>query len=663
MSNPCVEAISFGRETAGTLSISETQEWLVTNGIGGYGSGTVSGILTRRYHGLLVAALKPPLDRTLLATKLDEEVIYNGNEYSLSANRWNSQEISPNGFDNIETFYLENGIPTWNFACSDALVEKKIWMEQGFNTTYVTYKVLRASLPLKLFLKAMVNYRGYNDLTHAGNWRMAISPLDKGFKIQAFDRAIPFYIFSDKGNPALNNQWYDNYYLGMEKERGLDCVEDHLFAGSFQVTLCRGESLTIVFSTEKTPDLNGEKAFNRRKLYESSLIQQSPLNVQETPFWIKQLILAADQFIVDRPLADVPNGKSIIAGYPWFTDWGRDVMISLHGLTLTTGRAAVAKQILKTFAKYVDQGMLPNRFPDGEEKPQYNTVDATLWYFDAILSYHESTKDDEFIRELFPVLVDIIHWHQKGTRYGIHVDSKDGLLYSGESGVQLTWMDAKIGNWVVTPRTGKAVEVNALWLHALRTMARFAQLIEESPAPFEEAADRAFKSFSRFWNEKANCCFDVIDGPDGDDHSFRPNQLLAVALGKSPLSLEQQKLVVEACGRKLLTSYGLRSLAREDPQYRGHYRGSQYERDSAYHEGTVWAWLLGPFCRAHFKVYQDAKAALGFLRPISHHLLAAGLGTCSEIFDGEAPMKPRGCFAQAWSVAQILQAWQELSIT
>jgi predicted glycogen debranching enzyme len=662
MSNCCLESIAFGRETTGTLSISETQEWLVTNGIGGYGSGTVSGVLTRRYHGLLVAALIPPLGRTLLGTKLDEEVIYDGCEYPLSANRWSSQDISPTGYRYIEKFYLEKMIPTWHFACGDALIEKKIWMEWGSNTTYVHYKVLRACLPVKLFLKAIVNYRGYHDLTHAGNWRMAIAPLPKGLRIQAFDKATPFYLLSDKGHPALTHQWYHNYYLSMEKERGLDCVEDHLFAGTFQTTLLQGESLTLVISTEKSADLDGEKALHRRIAYQEQLIQQSPLFQTNPPFWIKQLLLAADQFIVNRPLANVPNGKTIIAGYPWFTDFGRDVMISLPGLTLATGRAPIAKEILQTFSQYVDQGMLPNRFPDDNEKPQYNTVDATLWYFDAIRRYFEMTKDKELIQELFPILVDIIHWHQKGTRYGIHVDPKDGLLHSGEADIQLTWMDVKIGDWVVTPRTGKAIEINALWFNALWAMISFAQLLGESSAPFEQAAHQVFAHFGRFWNPKTNYCFDVIDGPDGNDSSLRPNQLFAVSLIDSPLAAEQQKLVVEICARKLLTTHGLRSLSPDDPRYHGHYGGGPGERDSVYHQGTVWAWLLGPFCQAHLKVYKNPKATLEFLRSISFHLLAAGLGTCSEIFDGDAPMTPRGCIAQAWSVAQLLQAWQVINI-
>ena len=664
MSSNSHSLISFGREMTCRLPLSETQEWLVTNGIGGYGSGTVSGMLTRRYHGLLIAALNPPLGRTLLCSQLDEEIIYDGDQNPLSTNRWSSQEISPQGYCNIESFYLDGTIPTWNFACGEALIEKKIWMEQGVNTTYVCYTILRARLPVKLFLKALVNYRGYHSLTRAGNWRMAISPTAKGVKIQPFDGATPFYLLSDKGSPALAHEWYKNYYLSLEKERALDCVEDHLFAGSFQETLKEGESLTFVITTEKSADLDGKKSYYRRREREKQLIEHSLLNGEKTPFWIKQLTLAADQFIVGRPFIDASNqsninGKTIIAGYHWFTDFSRDVMIGLPGLTLATNRPTIAKEILNTFSKYVDQGMLPNRFPDNNEAPQYNSVDATFWYFDAIKCYYDATKDHAFIKEIFPILKEIIQWCHQGTRYGIHVDPKDGLLQSGQSDIQLTWMDVKIGDFVVTPRTGKAVEVNALWYQSLRIMSRFAQLLGESSTIFDEAADKAFKGFQRFWNEKTNYCFDVIDGPEGNDSSLRPNQLIAVSLREALLSPKQQQSVVDICASKLLTSHGLRSLSPDDPRYCARYEGqTPAQRDCTYHQGTAWGWLLGPFCQAHFKVYKNSGAILKFLNPFSYHLFAAGLGTCSEIFDGDAPMEPKGCIAQAWSVGQLLHTWQ-----
>jgi predicted glycogen debranching enzyme len=407
--------------------------------------------------------------------------------------------------------------------------------------------------------------------------------------------------------------------------------------------------------------LNGEAALRLRRAQEQKLIKfwkdNRPLDAQDTPAWIDRLVLAADQFIVERPLPDEPNGKTIIAGYHWFGDWGRDTMISLPGLTIATGRPEVARSILRTFAKYVDQGMLPNRFPDAGETPEYNTVDATLWYFEAIHTYYSATEDDDLLRELFPVLADVINWHCRGTRYNIHLDATDGLLYAGEPGVQLTWMDAKVGDWVVTPRIGKPIEVNALWYNALRTMAKFARQLSQPYQEYDAIADRALARFARFWNSEVGYCYDVLDGPNGDDASLRPNQIFAVSLPESPLTSAQQRGVVEACGRMLLTSHGLRSLSSEHPQYKGHYGGNQLQRDGAYHQGTTWGWLLGPFVLAHLRVYGNPTQACQFLEPMANHLCDRAMGSLSEIFDGDAPMTPRGCIAQAWTVAEVLRAW------
>ncbi len=332
------------------------------------------------------------------------------------------------------------------------------------------------------------------------------------------------------------------------------------------------------------------------------------------PGWIRQLVLAADQFIVKRPLPEEPDGRSIIAGYHWFADWGRDTMIALPGLTLTTGRADIARKILLAFARYVDGGMLPNNFPDAGGRPEYNTVDAALWFFEAVRQYFAATQDTATLRELFPVMTQMISAHLAGTRYQIHVDEADGLLYAGEPGVQLTWMDAKVGDWVVTPRIGKPVEINALWFNALETMASLAPVVKKSAGPYAKLAAQVKQSFAKFWNASAGCCYDVIDSPGiGNDASLRPNQIFAVSLPQSPLTPEQQKLVVDFCARRLVTSYGLRSLAQGEPGYQGHYGGGVRERDGAYHQGTVWGWLLGPFVLAHLRVYGDRTAALSFL--------------------------------------------------
>jgi predicted glycogen debranching enzyme len=652
--------IQFGREICGNLNLAESREWLVTNGIGGYASGTVAGILTRRYHGLLVASLNPPLGRTLLVTKLDETALYQGEEYPLYANRWVHGSIAPQGYRNIESFHLEHSIPVWKFACADAILEKRIWMQQGENTTYVRYTLHRATSPLELNLKAFVNYRDYHGDTQ-NQWQMEIDRSDRGVKIIANDRAVPFYLLSDRAEVAIESNWHYGFELLQERYRGLNDRENHLQCATFNTTLNPGESTTFVASTNLKPSLNGEAALKLRRSQDQKLIEiwktSQPVTNSETPSWLENLVIAADRFIVNRSLPEEPAGKTIIAGYPWFSDWGRDTMISLPGLTLATGRSDVARSILRTFSKYINSGMLPNRFPDAGETPEYNTVDATLWYFEAIRAYYSATEDDDLVYELFPVLTDIINWHCRGTRHNIHLDSTDGLLYAGELGVQLTWMDAKVDNWVVTPRIGKPIEINALWYNALRTMAKFARQIGKPHQEYEAMADRTLARFNRFWNAETGYCYDVIDTDDGDDPSLRPNQIFAVSLPISPLTPVQQKGVVDACGRKLLTSYGLRSLTPDRPQYCGVYGGDRWQRDEAYHQGTVWGWLLGSFAIAHFKVYGDRVKAREFLEPMKNQLFTHGVGNLSEIFDGDPPITPRGCIAQAWTVAETLRAW------
>ncbi|MHB8629419.1 MAG: amylo-alpha-1,6-glucosidase [Aggregatilineales bacterium] len=644
--------IDFGREICSNPQVATSREWLVTNGIGGYGSGTVSGVLTRRYHGLLVAALKPPLGRTLLLTKFDEIATYDGQPYALYANQWTSDRVDAPGLAHLERFHLEGTTPTWTYAFADALLVKQVWMEQGANTTYVTYTPHHGTAPIVLTLKALVNYRDHHANTRAPNWQTKIEPVDHGLAITAFDGATPFYLRSDRAQAEPQHEWYRDYFLAIEAERGQDDVGDHLLAGTFGALLEPGQSFTIVASTESAPNLNGQVAYTRHFAAERQRIASTSEPIQP-------LVLAADQFIVKRPSSDDPNGRSIIAGYPWFGDWGRDTMISLPGLTLTTDQPEVARRILHTFARFIDQGMLPNRFPDAGETPEYNTVDATLWYFEAIRAYHAATDDDALLAELFPALQEIIAWHIKGTRYRIHADPADGLLYAGEPGIQLTWMDAKIGDWVVTPRTGKAIEINALWHNALRVTAEIAQRLGKPDQLYVDKADQVQASFGRFWNPGAGYCYDVLDGPNGNDFRLRPNQLFAVSLPHRLLSDQQARAVVDVCARKLLTSYGLRSLSPDDPDYAGHYGGDQKQRDSVYHQGTVWAWLIGPFVSAHLRVYQDRDAARSYLKPLIQHLAEHSMGTLSEIFDGDPPFTPRGCFAQAWSVAEVLRAWEE----
>jgi len=665
LSTETLSPVQFGREICSSVYEASEREWLVTNGIGGFASGTISGLLTRRYHGLLIAALKPPLGRTLLVTKLEDGARYAGQSYPLSTNRWTDGTLDPQGYRHIERFRLEGTTPVWTFACADAQLEKRVWMQQGANTSYVQYALVRASRSLDLELKALVNYRDCHANTHAGDWRMNIEPVEHGLRVLAFGGAVPIYLFMESGSSEPSHEWYRNFDLACERSRGLDDREDHLHAGTFRATLRPGESLTFVCSTDSKPELVDARAWEPRVRHERALLEcwttVPPSLSQTAPSWVRQLVLAADQFIVKRPLKEDPDACSVIAGYHWFGDWGRDTMIALPGLAISTGRTEIARNVLRTFGRFVDRGMLPNVFPDVGEAPQYNTVDATLWYFEAIRQYVAATNDEKFLAELFPTLTEIVDWHKRGTRYNIHVDSADGLLYAGEPSVQLTWMDAKVGDWVVTPRIGKPIEVNALWLNALVSMSQFAAVLNKSGKLYDSMAEQVQHGFQRFWNESAKYCFDVIDGPEGNDASLRPNQIFAVSLPESPLSNAQQRAVVDACAHHLLTSSGLRSLAPEHRDYRGVYGGGPRERDSVYHQGTVWGWLLGPFVQAHLKVFGDPGEAASFLEPIANHINTHGLGTASEIFDGDAPFNPRGCLAQAWTVGELIRGWTALA--
>jgi len=653
--------ISFGRELLGVPSEAESREWLVTNGLGSYASGTIAGLHTRRYHGLLVAALKPPLGRTLLVTKFEETILYDGKEYRLSSNHWEGGATDLEGTRHIEEFHLEGSTPVWTFSVADLLLEKRLWMKQGEDTTYVRYRLLRAGGQARFAVNAFVNYREFHSQTRAGAWEMEVRRVGHGVCVRAFAGARPFYLLTPDASLEPAHTWYRNYAYAAEAFRGLPDVEDHLLAARCSLELAPGGAVTFIASLREDPSLDAADELRTRMRYETERKAEvrHPAGAAVADTAVPDaLCLAADQFIVERATAEGP-GKSIIAGYHWFGDWGRDTMISLPGLTLSTGRVDVARSILRTFARFVDRGMLPNRFPDEGETPEYNTADATLWYVEAIRQYVAVTGDEALLRELYPVLREIISWHIKGTRYRIEVDPSDGLLHAGEAGVQLTWMDAKIGDWVVTPRIGKPVEVNALWYNALQAMATFADRAGDAPDEFKRMAARAAAGFRRFWNGPGGYCFDVIDGPDGDDASMRPNQIFAVSLPHSPLSGEQQRAVVDACGRRLLTSHGLRSLSPDDARYVGRYGGDQFRRDSAYHQGTVWGWLLGPFALAHFRVHGDAATARSFLEPMAHHLRSHGIGSLSEIFDADPPHAPRGCIAQAWTVAEVLRAWVE----
>ena len=650
-------AVNLGRDICSDPVQSTQREWLIANGIGGYGCGTLSGILTRCYHGLLVAALNPPLARTLLLTKLDETVQYQNNLYPLSCDRWAGGTTTGYGYRHLENFHLEGTTPTWTYACADALLEKRIWMQPGENTTYIQYKLRRSAQPVNLTIKAIANHRDHHSVTNSSTqlWQTQSHP--RGLKIQSFQGAAPFYLLSSKGQLRPNNKWYQHYFLTTEKARGLAHLDDNIHIATLTTTLSPGDSFIIAASTQPNPNLNGPATLYNKQQQEISLLSQA--NVHSAPAPIQQLTLAADQFIVSRATSSTPNGKTVIAGYPWFGDWGRDTTIALPGLAIATNRPEIARPILRTFARYLDQGMLPNAFPESNDAPAYNTVDAILWYFEAIRAYLEATEDLDLLEELFPALQEVVEWHIKGTRYNIKLDPADNLIYAGQSGTQLTWMDAKADDWVVTPRVGKPVEISALWHNALCCMAEFCDKLNQPKEEYETLASRTATGFSKFWNLDLGYCYDVLDSPKGNDSALRPNQLFAISLTYAPpLSKQQQQSIVDNCAAQLLTSHGMRSLSPNHPDYIGKYKGDRIQRDGTYHQGTVWSWLIGPFIQAHLKVYKNPAIARTFLSPLLQHLQSGCVGTLSEIFDGDAPFTPKGAFAQAWSVAEVLRLWR-----
>lgn len=654
--------VRLGREICGNLEAARRREWLVTNGLGGYASGTVSGINTRRYHGLLVAALAPPVDRTVLVAGTVEWISYAGRRYPLSTHEYGDGTVAPDGYRHIESFRLEGTIPVWTFALADVLLERRVWMQHGANTTFVEYRLVRGTVPVELVVTPLVTYRGFHALTSGDGWRPVIEVDGRTLTVRAFPDATPYYIGANTGDLREDGNWYWNFLHRQELARGLEDRSDLYAAGEFRAVIEPGQHYSLTLTTEPQSAGDSAAAYDRERARQTDILRTA--GVEQAEPTVQQLTLAADQFVVRRDAGSGGTGKTIIAGYHWFNDWGRDTMIALPGLTLTTGRPADAADILRTFAGYVADGLLPNNFPDQSGTvPGYNTADATLWYVLAIHAYHQETGDDALVNDLLPVLRRIVEAHVDGTRYGIGVDPADGLLRAGEPGYQLTWMDARIGDWVVTPRIGKPVEINALWYNVLNVVAEL--LIKSEPsaaADFKARAEQVKASFrQRFIASQHEHLADVVDGPDGDDWTFRPNQIFAISLPFPVLDGEDARRVVDAVGRELLTSFGLRSLAQDDPAYRGDYGGDPYRRDSGYHQGPVWAWLSGAYAEAHFRVYRDREAALSILSPYGNHLRDAGLGSIAEIFEGDPPHQPRGCIAQAWSVAETLRVWRMLT--
>lgn len=668
--------IRFGRAVCGDLTQAERREWWLANGLGAYAAGTVAGSLTRRYHGLLVAPVEPPLGRRLVFAKADATLIATdgagGREWPLFTNRWASGAVAPAGHDHLESFRLDGRIPVWTFAAAGRRVEARVWLEQGANTVYAAWRLHPDSEEgASLRVSLLVNGRDHHGTADRNAFRPALEADGPDRLRVAEPGAFTLTIRSPGGRIEPRRDWHADFLLPVEEERGLPPVDHHLCVGEALFDLRPGVWVGVVGSLEGSepgmgadPDIPA--ALSRRRAREAAVLETADAALPElpgAPGWVRRLVLACDSFLFARPLPEVPDGQSAIAGYPWFGDWGRDTMIALPGLTLATGRADAARRILETFARFVDGGMLPNVFPGAGERADYNTVDAALWYVEAWRAYLAATDDAEALARAWPVLEDIVDRHRRGTRYGIGADPADGLLRAGEPGLQLTWMDAKIGDWVVTPRHGKPVEINALWYNALRAMAGFAERLGRPAVVYEDAAEQVRHSFGRFVRPTGGL-FDVIDGPGGGDATvgptIRPNQIFAVSLPHSPLDPAVQARVVAECRRELLTSHGLRSLAPGHPDYRGHYRGGVWERDGGYHQGPVWAWLLGPYALAVHRVTGDAAAAQRLLEPIADHLSDAALGQVSEIFDGAPPHTPRGCPVQAWSAACVLEAWWRL---
>ena len=640
--------LSKDKSTLSNFSEAIQHEWLETNGLGGWASSSIIGCNTRRYHGLLVAATKPPAERMALVSRLDETLIVNNERFELGTSQYQNNTVHPKGHQYIEQFKKEV-FPEWLYQINGIELKKNIAMIHGENTTVILYKVIKAPQAFQLELLPLLSVRGYHSMMHANdaaNHEFNFSNNTLITKIYNDTPAIHFHVPGSDYHHHPN--WFFHFNYAVEQYRGLDFDEDLFNPGHFTVSLKEGDTLGIILSTGNIEEKNAIELLTLEEKRRNELIKSEP---DETT---RQLLLAADQFIVKRG----EDLKTVIAGYHWFTDWGRDTMISLPGLCITTGRYDDAKKILSAFAQNVSMGMLPNRFQDNNEPPEYNNVDGTLWYFISIYQYLQATKDKTFVlNELLPVLKEIIDWHFKGTRYNIHV-SEDGLLYAGEDGQQLTWMDARIGTWVVTPRMGKPVEIQALWYNALKIFADLLRMNqqEQDAELVELSAVKAKESFDQlFWFEEGNYLYDVIDEHGTPDSTLRPNQLFAISLPHALIEGEKAKAILKIVEEKLYTPVGLRSLPVNDVHYVHNYGGDAWQRDSSYHQGTVWSWLLGPYVDALIKIKSKKSKVKKVIESFQYHLNEGCIGSVSEIFDADEPHHPRGCVAQAWGVAEWLR--------
>lgn len=657
------------------------REWLITNGLGGYASGTICGMVSRRYHGLLVAALPAPFGRVVMLNHLAEHLrlaenrrVLIGGEEAPTAGENGSQEHY------VREFRLEHGLPVWVFEAWGYTIEKRVLLIHGQNTVQITYRLLSGQDSAQLELCPSVHFRRYeHDVAEpfAAGYSLLIHERRYELSTVGLPYALRLYINDSKASFRHEGGQVREIGYQTEADRGYHSRGMLWSPGAFTLDLRPDRPVTLVASTE---DWASILAIDPDSALAADLVRRRRLVTVATPAVqcppASELVLAADQFIITpagriedaaRAKAGGDEVRTVIAGYHWFTDWGRDTMISLEGLTLTTGRYNEAAWILRTFAYYIRDGLIPNYFPDGEREGVYHTADATLWFFHALDRYLDATKDRGTLQQLLPKLVDIAEHHLRGTRFGIGVDHGDGLLRQGAEGYQLTWMDAKVDGWVVTPRRGKAVEINALWYNALRLLADWlrAEQGEDAAHRFDEYAQRARESFNRrFWSEERGHLLDVVDGEHGDDAAMRPNQIFSISLRHPVLDEARWAAVLEKVRAELLTPVGLRTLSRSHPDYKARYFGDLRARDAAYHQGTVWAWLIGPFIDAWLKVHPDDRAgARHFLDGLIQHLDQGCVGSISEVFDAEEPYTQRACIAQAWSVAEVLRCWAKTAQT
>lgn len=614
------------------FDLSSRREWILTNGIGGFAMGTVSGANQRRYHGHLVAAHPAPVHRMVLLGNIEAFVQSDGNPVGISCNQYQGA-VNPEGHHFIEYFAAFENFVMWRYKVSGVTIEKRIAMHQGVNAVTITYRNV-GEKQCGLSLRPLVEHKFYHEnfLSREDYPEVQAFPKNRSI-IEQDGRTLILRHEGAQRVPSVG--WYYRFEHMRELERGLAARDDLFCPCELKYELMAGEEAVVVASLNDDAEAWTDWTETPRESSFSGMLKS-----------------AANKFLVETP-----SRTSIIAGYPWFTDWGRDTMISLPGICLHTGRVDIARKILRDYASQMNQGLIPNRFVEEGEAPEYNTVDATLWFAHGIYKTLVAEWDEKFAKEMFKALEESFGWHIKGTHYGIKVDSADGLLTQGAEGKQLTWMDAKLGDWVVTPRHGKPVEINGLWINFLRVLAWMSEKLGKDGSAFNAAADLASTSFEKkFWKESLGYFMDTIEP---DDASLRPNQLIAMALPFGPVTPEKGKKALEIIGRELLTPVGLRTLGPADPYYRGQFKGPISELDASYHQGTVWPWLMGPYITALVKMTGDKAEAKRILKAGKDLLSEYGIGGIAEVYDGDEPRSPGGCPWQAWSVAEWLRAWVE----